>query len=172
MLNQISLVQLDCTKMDILHWRWTTHHHFTVHSLYEWLNYGGILTHSFDTIWCSKIPLKIKIFLWLVKQNKIHTKVNLSKKGWSGNTGCHFCDQPETTSHLFVTCPMIYGIWNWITYFNNFAYDCNTIEDLWIIDAKIPFKDRQLIEMVRGSVLWTVWLNRNVLAAVGPVLTE
>jgi hypothetical protein len=30
-----------------------------------------------------------------------------------------------------------------------------------LIDASIPFKDRLLIELLRGAVLWIIWLERN-----------
>ena len=30
-----------------------------------------------------------------------------------------------------------------------------------MIDASIPLKDRLLIELLRGAVLWTIWLERN-----------
>ena len=30
-----------------------------------------------------------------------------------------------------------------------------------MIDASIPFKDRLLIELLRGAVLWIIWLERN-----------
>ena len=36
-------------------------------------------------LWKAKIPLKIKVFMWLVKSNAILTKDNLSKKGWQGD---------------------------------------------------------------------------------------
>ena len=52
-------------------------------------------------------------------------------------------------------------IWNWISEFNGFTYNCYTIDDLWILDAAIPLKDRLLIELVRGAVLWQIWLERN-----------
>ena len=42
-----------------------------------------------------------------------------------------------------------------------------TIEELWLIDALIPFKDRYLIELVRGATLWVMWLTRNKLCFEG-----
>lgn len=58
---------------------------------------------------------------------------------------------------------MITEIWNWIAHFNNFTFECTTIDDLWFTDACIPFKDRLLIELLRGAVLWSISLNRNAL---------
>jgi hypothetical protein len=36
-------------------------------------------------IWKVKIPLKIKIFMWLMNQNTILTKDNLLKRNWQGD---------------------------------------------------------------------------------------
>ena len=146
---------------DTIHWRWTATGLFTVHSLYIWLDYGGIRDKDYRTLWKTKIPLKIKIFTWLVKEGKILTKDNLAKKGWIGDHKCHFCNENETIDHLFVTCPLISSIWSWIAEHNNFNFDCVTIADLWVLDAFIPLKDSLLIELIRAATLWTIWLNRN-----------
>ena len=52
---------------------------FSVKSTYKYLckyEYGP----NFKRIWKSKIPLKIKIFMWLLSQNAILTKDNLIKQ--------------------------------------------------------------------------------------------
>ena len=167
LVSQMRVVHLDIDETDTLSWRWNTNGRFTVNSFYSWLEYGGIQNVTFNTIWKAKIPFKIKIFLWLVKQDKILTRVNLSKRGWLGDVSCQFCGAPETIDHLFVQCPFFRTIWNWIADYNNFAFDITTMEELWFIDALIPFKDRYLIELVRGAVLWVMWLTRNKLCFHG-----
>ena len=77
----------------------------------------------------------------------------MSKRGWLGDVAYQFCGAPETIDHLFVQCPFFRTIWNWIAEYNNFAFDITTMEELWFIDALIPFKDRYLIELVRGTIL-------------------
>jgi zinc-binding in reverse transcriptase len=47
-----------------------------------WLEFDGVQTSRYDQTWSSPLPLKFKVFLWLVQQNKILTKENLLKKGW------------------------------------------------------------------------------------------
>lgn len=91
-------------------WRWTNTGRFTVHSLYKWIEYGDIPNHTYDQTWTAKIPLKIEVFVWLVRQNKVLTKHNLLKKDWLEDPSCPFCGQLETTNHLFVTCPLISSI--------------------------------------------------------------
>lgn len=149
------------TEPDKILWRWHSSGLFTVHSLYLWLEYGGIKNTTYTTLWKTKIPLKIKIFIWLVKEGKILTKDNLAKKGWIGDQSCIFCGSLETIDHLFVTCPLISSLWSWIATHNNFTYNCLTLSDLWLFDAWIPLKDRFLIELIRAATLWVVWLARN-----------
>lgn len=79
-----SSIFTDPSSSDTIFWRWTSSGLFTVHSLYLWLSNRGILNTSYSTLWHAKIPLKIKIFIWLLRQNKILTKCNLVRRGWQG----------------------------------------------------------------------------------------
>jgi zinc-binding in reverse transcriptase len=69
---------------------------------------------------------KIKIFFWLVKKNRILTKVNLLKKGWQGDTNVCFVIQLKPLN-LFVSCPFVSQIWQWIA---NFNFTGTTLDDL------------------------------------------
>jgi hypothetical protein len=51
-------------------WRWTKDGVFTVRSLYKQLCSNGI-DRSFKHVWKAKIPLKIKLWLWLLLPPKI-----------------------------------------------------------------------------------------------------
>jgi zinc-binding in reverse transcriptase len=92
-----------------------------------------------------------------VKRDKVLTRLNLIKKGWSGNTKCVFCDCEESTNHLFVTCPLL----QWIARYNNFYFEGPLY--LWQIECCIPLKNQFVTEFIRGAVLWTIWLERNKL---------
>jgi zinc-binding in reverse transcriptase len=144
---------------DSIRFRWTPSGHFTVHAMYHWLQYGGIINNDYLPIWKSKISLKIKIFLWLVRRNRILSKTNLKNRGWIGSTQCAFCSDEESTDHLFVTCHFINSIWQWIARHNNFTFTGTGLADLWYLDSNIPLKD--VIETVRGAVLWVIWFERN-----------
>lgn len=37
------------------------------------------------------------------------------------------------------------------------------MDDVWCIDSYISLKDRYIVELIRGDVMWTVWLKRNKL---------
>jgi zinc-binding in reverse transcriptase len=58
------------------------------------------------------------------------TKFNLAKRGWLGSTKCVFCDLEESTNYLFVSCPLVNKIWQWIVQYNNFNFEGDNIQDL------------------------------------------
>ena len=52
-------------------------------------------------------------------------------------------------------------IWDLIATHNNFIFECDSLEGLWMLDASIPLKDKLLVELLRGTILWTIWFERN-----------
>lgn len=76
-------------------------------------------------------------------------------------TKCLFCDEVETTDHLFVTCSFINTFWQWIARYKNFTFEGNTFDDIWNLDNDVPLKNKSVLEAVRGAVMWVVWLERN-----------
>jgi zinc-binding in reverse transcriptase len=69
--------------------RWRRHSSsifFSVHSFYQWLDFGGVINSDYDVVGNSKIPFKIRIFMWLVRKQNILTKDQLIKKRWKGDS--------------------------------------------------------------------------------------
>jgi hypothetical protein len=64
-----------------------------------------------EELWHSKLPLKIKNFMWLVHQNRVQTADNLGRKQWKGSKLCHFCQAEENADHLFIRCPIAMFVW-------------------------------------------------------------
>jgi hypothetical protein len=52
-----------------------------------------MLTYPTKNICKAKLPLKIKLFMWLIQQGAILTKDNLVKIKWQGDTRRHFCPE-------------------------------------------------------------------------------
>nr|CAE05420.1 OSJNBa0035I04.8 [Oryza sativa Japonica Group]CAE05959.1 OSJNBb0088C09.18 [Oryza sativa Japonica Group]CAH66490.1 OSIGBa0076I14.11 [Oryza sativa] len=57
---------------------------FSVNSMYKAIMYREVVPKK-DMIWKLRIPLKIKIFLWYLKNGVILTKDNLAKSKWKGD---------------------------------------------------------------------------------------
>jgi hypothetical protein len=58
--------------------------------------------HTRDRTWRSRLwkwncPLKIKLFTWLMTENKILVWDNLQKRGWSGPNRCILCKEDSET---------------------------------------------------------------------------
>ncbi|WVZ85605.1 hypothetical protein U9M48_032511, partial [Paspalum notatum var. saurae] len=82
---------------------------FTVNSMYRhMINNDTKVTLK---IWCTKISLKIKVFMYYLKRGVILTKDNLSKRLWVGSKLCNFCCNAETIQHLFFECYYPKFIW-------------------------------------------------------------
>jgi hypothetical protein len=77
-----------------------------VKSVYDHLSRGDV-GPSFSRVWRSKLPEKIKIFMWVLEQKAILTKDNMIRRKWQGDPGCYFCGNPEDCDHLMFTCPIL-----------------------------------------------------------------
>lgn len=62
-------------------------------------------------VWKCKIPMKIKVFLWLVLHDRLQTGVNLKKKRLKGDHECKICGVPDTSDHIFFLCIIPRFIW-------------------------------------------------------------
>ena len=72
---------------------------FSVHSMYLALMDDNILPIN-RSLWKLKIPLKGKVFIWLLHHGVILTKDNLAKQNWQG-----------TIAHLFFDCHIVRLLW-------------------------------------------------------------
>jgi hypothetical protein len=110
------------SEQDKSKWSLTKSGIFSVKSLYNKLSAVGV-DRSFKQLWKAKIPLKIKIWLWLIWHNAIATKDNMKKRKWVGSFICQFCPNDESITHLFFTCPMAAYMWSTISTFLGFSLD-------------------------------------------------
>lgn len=61
-------------------------------------------TVDWKFIWKLKVPMKIKVFLWKVHLNILHTKVFVASRGimFDESICCSLCGKVrETTEHIF-----------------------------------------------------------------------
>lgn len=95
---------------DIIKWKWGKLGNFSVRSVYEALikNDSG---RNFKAIWKGNIPNKIKIFLWLMKNNTILTKDNMIRRKCRGDPKRYLCEMIKNIDHLFFSCPTARVVW-------------------------------------------------------------
>lgn len=59
---------------------------YTTKSMYKFMSFGGIVNVQLNELWKVKMPLKIKIFLRQLLQDKIQSR-DQPKKGMAQGTG-------------------------------------------------------------------------------------
>jgi hypothetical protein len=84
-------------ETDSVRWVFEKSGLFTTASLYRELTFPGVPNRWMMNIWNAKLPLKIRMFLWQVCNNKIQSADQLDRKNWKGPTECKLCGQYENT---------------------------------------------------------------------------
>jgi hypothetical protein len=112
-------------------------------------------------IWKSKIPLKIKIFMWQLGQDALLTRENLKKRNWAGSPLCSFCNQVETNNHLFFTCHVSKVVWGIL----GVAIGARCVpKSFWQAMAWfhsfIPCMERFYVVLI-AAICWVTWSVRN-----------
>jgi hypothetical protein len=133
---------------------------FTVKSIYKHLcsqDFGP----NFKMIWKAKIPLKIKIFMWLVSQNVILTNDNLVKRKWKGSNSCVFFNENESSQHLFFNCPTAKYVWSLIAYSLGVHCRPNSWNQYWIWVQRALPQAPKFHTIGLAAVCWAIWRIRN-----------
>lgn len=145
---------------DRVEWLLSDKKKFVVRDVYLFLKSSPLV--GFRGIWKLKMPMKIRIFLWLMIKNSILTKDNLAKRGWVGNEECYFCGCKESIDHLLFQCSLAKYIWQVVVCVFDLTRPPKGISNMmgdWI--RSFPRKNRRLV-MIGGAIIcWTVWKTRN-----------
>jgi hypothetical protein len=134
---------------------------FTVNYLYKKNSLDQIKV-PYRFLWKSKLPQKIKVFLWLVIRNKILTKDNLRKRNWKGSDECCFCGGMESIDHLFFKCSVAKFVWRVVQIALNLDYIPKNIDevcDSWMKNPKNKMSN--LLIFGCGALFWAIWRTRN-----------
>jgi hypothetical protein len=156
--NLLCIVALN-SENDKPVWKWSKNGHFSVKSLYEHLCINGI-DRSFRHLWKAKIPLKIKVWLWLIWHNAIATKDNMVKRNWTGNTKCRLSECEEPIHHLFFSCDATKYVWSCVakaigapTSLGSFSQFFGGFPNFY------QLADDQIAGI--GAICWAIWKIRN-----------
>jgi hypothetical protein len=80
---------------DSIRWVLNPYGQFTTSSRYMHWSFPEVKDVVMEELWQSKLPLKIKNFMWLVHRNRLQTTNNLGRKQWKGNKFYQFCHAKE-----------------------------------------------------------------------------
>jgi hypothetical protein len=89
--EKLQEVCLEPSASDEVNWALDKSKSFTTKSLYRFISHGGVCVADSRSIWRTKLPLKIKVFLWQLSFDKLQTATALKKREWRGSIHCCLC---------------------------------------------------------------------------------
>jgi hypothetical protein len=108
-------------------------------------------------LWILKIPLKVKLFIWLADNNRISTWDNLQKKGWNGPSQLCFKEE-ESMIHIIIQCQFARQVWNKIAHEYHFTYAWTGIS---ISDCFAHWtSSERSFKFLPPLVIWYIWMER------------
>lgn len=87
---------------------------FTPKSLYRLIKHSGLVDLRMIEVWGVKLPLKIRIFLWMLRHDRVLTGEQLKIRKSKKSEKCKYCGKLETRNHLFFNCNIAKMIWVWV----------------------------------------------------------
>ena len=115
---------------------------------------------ALQAIWKSKSLPKLRVFSWLLVQDRLNTKDLMIRKHWhvEGGPNCVLCSQSrlETRDHLFFECPFATRCWAAI----DIIWDCNIDISPRLNMASHEFSGPCFMETF-SCVTWNIWKLRN-----------
>ncbi|GJS73381.1 RNA-directed DNA polymerase, eukaryota, reverse transcriptase zinc-binding domain protein [Tanacetum coccineum] len=149
-------------------WQWSLNglSGFSVASVRHLVDSWLLDTCNDATRWNRLLPIKVNVFLWRLKLNKLPSRVNLDRRGIDViSINCPSCQGDlETVNHTFFNCGLAKELWSLLAKWWDLDIPmCGNIAEwhAWLGDLHVSSKVRLAIEGVGGTLLWSIWNFRN-----------
>jgi hypothetical protein len=157
MMSEIQLTN----SQDSVRWILERSGNFTTSSLYNELTFTGFSDRCMLCLWKTKVPLKIKIFLWQVIHDKIQSTEQLKKREWSGPIECKLCGLHESTTRIFFECVMAKFCWCAVREVMDWPRSPICSEDVFCLCRGVSNRLSKRVLLLFSSVAWSLWLICN-----------
>jgi hypothetical protein len=84
---------------------------YTVQSMYHKLSQGASVSYHKD-VWEAKVPLKIKIFAWLLILDRLPSMMLVTSRPGPATGACALCGSPYDSAHILFSCSMEKFSWS------------------------------------------------------------
>lgn len=100
--RRLQSYHLQEASQDQIAWKIEASGQYTAHSAYRAQFQGSVQTQFRELIWTTRAPAKLKIFAWLLHQNRLWCNDRLQRRGWPNSYFCPLCLRNlESSEHLF-----------------------------------------------------------------------
>ena len=143
---------------------------FSCKSAFAWLRRGNSfpVNHHAKCIWKLSIPVKVKVFVWILVLDKLNVQSILQRRrpypslspGW-----CILCKRHnESIDHLFLHCDFAFRLWtNILKEFGTEWVIPRSTKDLLTLGQGLSLtkKGKTCWKVAVSATLWAIWLERN-----------
>jgi hypothetical protein len=145
---------------------------YSVKSMYRSLTHRGVINKRMRELWKSKLPMRIKTFMWLVCQGRIQSGKMLKRMNWKGDASCVVCGRIESADHIFFGCVAARFAWNRLGQAAGWERTPGNLRDFF--DNWLPIHDKDYKTKIFGlaTILWVLWNVRNKMAIEGVFITD
>ena len=157
----MALAQLRPTEArDAWEWRGSR---FTVRAAYRLLlamepPEDPVYVRRCRLLWRRRIPLKFKIFCWLLIRGRLMTRSLRQGFVLEADANCVMCsDTTEDCSHLFFECPLVQPVWIAAALG---GIDVTAGDAFWHSVCQGTFR-REAEWQIIFTTLWAIWLYQN-----------
>jgi len=147
---------------DKVFWTLTPSGKFTTKSIYRLIKNSGEVDTRMIELWQTKIPLKVKIFLWMLWHDRILTGDQFKIRKGKGSEKCKYCGKLETRNHFFFNCTIAQIIWVWVRVSMRWLNRLTSIqhfEDMMGIGS--GNSNNMSSFFILASISWSLWKTRN-----------
>ncbi|KAM6582170.1 hypothetical protein CsatB_009172 [Cannabis sativa] len=165
--NLILSIFLSSSRLcDVWYWSWESSGHFSVKSVYKFLQLSKELGAQDDnsvfwnTLWKLSVPPKVKDLLWRAVTNCLPTKSTLCSIHVHVDTICPVCNvTDETIYHCLVDCSSVKACWQQLAAGVNLTAVGSFANWFATVLQQADGEKRSLIAMT----CWAIWKHRNEL---------
>jgi hypothetical protein len=159
------------TSEDRVSWILDPSSRFTTSSIYGRLSQGAVVSH-FDEIWRTKVPPRVRIFLWQLIKSHLPCSEQVAKRMGPSNGACLLCGKLESCDHIFFVCPLAKFIWACVRELLGTAWNPAGVGDFIAICQGLSGQLRRVVWFTFAAQCWPLWTVRNKLVFEGRVINK
>ena len=145
---------------DSVVWLHSASGRFTVKSLYYRL-IGGTPSTRFSCVWKSKVPPKIKIFLWQAFRGRLPAADQIKKRNGPGSDFCHLCGALENSDHIFFNCVLAKLVWCCVRSWLQVSWNPSSFSHIRTLAKALVGVTKRVFWVGLGALCWALWTIRN-----------
>jgi hypothetical protein len=144
---------------------------YSVQSMYYKLSQGASVAFHND-VWEARVPLKIKIFAWLLILDRLPSSLLVAGRNGPASGACALCGAPEDSSHILFSCSMARFAWSALRSILGCNWCPANFSQFHAILAGFSGRARRLLWTLFLAQSWALWTVRNKLTMEKKILND